>query len=183
MLSSFCYILQCLEVFLLLYLLSCSQARQKYLPLQRVPPSHNCTAKNNTHLKTAQNSWNSWNQFNLTEFQTPIHLTRGICFPSLDVTIYKKKYVTNTALLQQGQERIFQIDLLKFCPSTLTACKFFLIPPVLVCYSCYTWFSSSVPVIHAAPDSVLQFLSWACDFKWLCSWRIVSYFSRGVFFR
>lgn len=51
--------------------------------------------------------------------------------------------VTNITLLQEGQERIFQISLLKLHRSPLPVYEFFLTPSLLVCYSC--WLISLIP--------------------------------------
>lgn len=90
-------------------------------------------------------------------------------FPQLQCHHLHKKHITDIALLQQGQERVFQIDLLKLCPSALLPISLSLHHPPL-------------HVIHAAPDSVPQLLNWTCGLN-AYGPEDVGYFTRGVFLR
>lgn len=118
-LSSFCYTLQCLEAFLLLHLLSCSQAKQKYLPLHRVPsePQFYCKEQHTAEDK----------QINLTEFHTLILLTRGM-FSQLQCHHLRKKHHKHSSAPKRTRKSLPDRFAEALYSSTLTAYKLFSFP-------------------------------------------------------
>lgn len=93
-------------------------------------------------------------QINLTDFRTPIHLTRGMYFLIFSVTICGRN-ISQTQLCSSGDKKEIHPPLLPIAPS--------LTPFIHLYCTC-----SSVPELN----------TW---FKWLQSWKAVSFLIRGLF--